>query len=285
MKILYATDLHGHSRKYKKLIELSKGKDLLICGADILPKHGPHIKQKEFIQNFLPEFFNDIECHIIIDFGNDDLLTYYDDFKQMVDNSRNAFYSHMSEIVIEDISFIGMHYVGDYPFGLKDWCRADGSRLSDPFQYSIPVLSVKHKKYVFTRKENYHIFYSIHNLDDYLTSVRSIDQVLKELPKPFNEKVIYLFHAPPIGLKLDVCNDFRQVGCKAITNFIIDKKPLASLHGHIHESFYKTDIFYNKLNKTICIQPGQSGGHKSIVYCEFDTNDIEKTIKLTQVKC
>jgi Icc-related predicted phosphoesterase len=285
MKILYTTDLHGHSRKYKKLIELSKGKDLLICGADILPKHGPHTKQKEFIQTFLPEFFSNIDCPIILDFGNDDLLIYYDDFKQIVDQFENVYYTHLKEVIIDNISFIGMNYVADYPFGLKDWCRKDGSRLSDPEQYSVPVLSMKHKKYVFTREENYHIFYSIHNLDDYLTSVRSIDQVLDELPKPQCDKVIYLFHAPPIALSLDVCNDFRQVGCKAISNFIIDNKPLATLHGHIHESHYKTNVFHNNLNKTICIQPGQSGGYKSIVYCEFDTNDIEKTIKLTQEKC
>ncbi len=281
MKILFATDLHGQSRKYKKLIELCKEYiGLLICGADILP----YTKQKEFIDNYLPEFFSKIKCPIIIDFGNDDRLVYYNDFKKVIEKFSHVYYTHLQEAIIGNISFIGMNYVTDYPFGLKDWCRKDGMRVSDPYQMSIPLLSEK-GNYKNIRKEKYHIFYVIDNLDDYLNTMESLDEVLSKLPKPKCKKVIYLFHSPPVNLKLDVCADFREVGCKAITNFIIDENPLATLHGHIHENYYKTDVFYNKLNKSICIQPGQSGGHKTLVYCTFNTKDIEKTIKRFEIKC
>ena len=276
MKIFYATDLHGHLWKYKKVLELVKETndiDVVILGADILPKHIGSIfkKQKEFIHNTLKDFLIEIEKPIIIDIGNDDLEYVRKDFDKIILEIENAHSSHMKEVVINDVSFIGYHNVGDYPFGLKDHVRRDEHRIADQHQLGVPVISTDEG------------FEDIPDLKEYLLGLNSIDEDLELLPKPSKDKFVFIAHAPPRGVKLDVCMNFMEVGSWAITNYIIDKKPMVSVHGHIHENYWKTDIYWSDLNQSICIQPGQKGGFKSLVYCTFDLDDVENTIKRKEV--
>lgn len=277
MKILYTTDLHGHKCKYKQLTNIFKEDedkfDIFILGADIFPKHIGDIftEQEKFIVDFLPNFFKEINIPIIIDMGNDDLKCHQHLFNEVVSDADSVYSSHMNEIVIGDTSFIGCHYVPDYPFGLKDHVRRDGKRISDPFQLGNPVIS-KHGG-----------FERVPDLDEYLISKKSIREELESLPHPTKKKFVFIGHAPPRGIKLDVCMDYRQVGSLDITNFITDKKPICGCFGHIHESFYKTNIFWSKLNETICIQPGQSGALGNFVFCTFDLDNIEETIERREI--
>ena len=61
MKIFYATDLHGNELKFNKVIKLQDDYDVLLLGADILPK--VHFEQYQFIRDFLPGFFDEIKIH------------------------------------------------------------------------------------------------------------------------------------------------------------------------------------------------------------------------------
>ena len=268
MKILYATDLHGQSTKYNILSKVIDNHDILIIGADILPKHQSHYKfiedQEEFMRGFLSDFFNSIEIPIIIDMGNDDCKCLQTDFLELISRFRHVYSSHLESFEINGVTFTGMHYVPDYPFGLKDWCRRDGFRISDPLQLGRPCTSYKYG------------FDYIDNLEEYLNKEDNIQRVLADLPRA--KKSVFLSHTPPRTLGLDVCADFRSVGSESITNYIHMARPLISLHGHIHESPEKSGKWYNKLGDTICIQPGQIGGFKSLTYCEFDLNDVESTI-------
>jgi len=273
MKILYATDLHGQSKKFKLLKDAITDHNLLIIGADVFPKHqSSHnfIKTQEtFINGFLSDFLESIEIPVIIDMGNDDCKCLQPDFLKVVDKYEHVYSSHLNKIDIDGVNFIGMHYVPDYPFGLKDWCRRDGFRITDPYQISNPVASYKYG------------FNYILKFNEYLQKKFSIQHSLSNLPK--SENFVFLSHAPPKNLGLDVCMDFRAVGCESVTHYIGDTKPIASLHGHIHESPIKSGKWWNKLFDTYCIQPGQIGGFGSLVYCEFDLNNIEKTLKRKEV--
>jgi len=275
VKIFFCTDLHGCKKRYKKITEIQDQFDLIIIGSDILPKDG-HYHQEKFIREYLPDFFLKIKKPLIIDFGNDDHLVYYDLFKQTVKTHNDKYYehvfiSHLNEIIIDDLSIIGMHYVPDYPFGLKDWCRLDNNKI-DPVQYGAPCTSTKDG------------YKNINNLLQYYNERPTIKECLNNLPKPIKEKYIYLFHAPPKNIKLDVCNDKREVGSHDITDFIANCNAIVSLHGHIHESPDVTGRFYGQLNpKTISIQPGQSYFSKELTYCSFDLNDILNTIKLETI--
>ncbi|HWF72053.1 MAG TPA: hypothetical protein VG186_01840 [Solirubrobacteraceae bacterium] len=84
------------------------------------------------------------------------------------------------------------------------------------------------------------------------------------------ERAIFNFHVPPHGTQLDVCpqidEDFNVVtvmgnpmqihaGSTAVREVIEARQPLASLHGHIHESRSAT-----KLGRTWSINPGSEYG-------------------------
>jgi Icc-related predicted phosphoesterase len=272
MRIFYTTDLHGKIWKYEAIVKILKNTkvDLAIIGADILPNGQTILKNELFINVYLSKFFQRVRIPTIIDFGNDDFYMFYDLFKECVDKCDHVYISHMNEVVINDYSIIGMHYVPDYPFGIKDWCRSEKDYLIDPLQLGPPVQTMSgHME-------------DIKDLKEYFRNLPMIEDYLSMLPKPSCKKVIYNMHAPPRNLGFDICNSGRsKVGSYAITKFIIDRKPLLTLHGHIHESSYYSGLTINKLiPETISIQPGQLS---DFTYCTFDLDDIGETYLKTVI--
>ncbi len=269
MKVLFTTDVHGHRQKYEMIRRLIDDHDILIMGADILPKHtgDPFYHQPKFVQESLPMFFESIGIPILIDFGNDDHAAFHLDFLEMVNEFDHVHSTHLNQVVFGEYSFIGMHFVPDYPFALKDWCRRENKDMVgiDPNQFGPPLFSSRIK----------YDTIGIDELERYYLSLPSIAFCLNA-EKPKTDKVIYNIHAPPKMLGLDVCSDGRRVGSTAVTEFILFNNPMLTLHGHIHESYYQTGQSIGKLGRdTISIQPGQSEGHGDLVYCEFNLEDIE----------
>lgn len=266
MKVLYATDLHGHMDKFEAVLDIIEDHDLIILGADILPKGAGTTEDViiDFIDNKLRKFFYNTDgIPVIIDFGNDDWYMFYNLFKNTVNQFDYVHISHMTNIRVGDYTFIGMHYVPDYPFGIKDWCRRDFKKVCDLEQLGMPYTSKAGKIDV------------IHSLDSYFLNQKTIREELDSLPKP-NNKTIYIIHAPPAYSALDVCYRVGPVGSMDVRNWIEDEKPWLTLHGHIHESFKITKTCINKVYDTICINPGQNDDN-GFVWTEFDLDDIEKT--------
>ena len=73
MKFIYASDVHGDTYKYERLLEEAKKNNIkyIVMGGDILPKNGDrNIIQPEFIENELDKYFeklkeNNIDCILI----------------------------------------------------------------------------------------------------------------------------------------------------------------------------------------------------------------------------
>jgi len=271
MKILFTTDIHGHKRKYSLLLKALKEDDydLLIIGGDILPKGKITIEgRRKFLQQNIPNFFKKVNVPIIIDFGNDDLMMLYREFLQIVNSFDYVYTSHLKEVIIKDISIIGMNFVPDYPFGLKDWCRRE-----EDLRY---VQEVYIQSPVTTENGVIEIV-----SPEFFTERESIKENLDSLPEPIR-KTIYNIHCPPRGIGLDICRGGKfEAGSYDVTEFILEREPLLTIHGHIHESPQYSGIVINSLNnwKTISIQPGQDGKQQALVYCEFDTDDVLNTFK------
>lgn len=273
MKVLFATDLHGHKKKYNLLLKtLSENKfDLLIIGGDILPKGKVTIEgRRKFLRGNIPNFFKKINIPIIIDFGNDDLMMFYREFLQLVNSFDHVHISHLKEVIIEDMSIIGMNFIPDYPFGLKDWCRREEDKREIIEKYiQLPVTTEWGK------------VEAIYDVEDFFKLRATIKDYLDSLPKS-TRKTIYNIHCPPRGIGLDICRGGKyEAGSYDVTNFILEKEPFLTLHGHIHESPQCSGKVISSLNdwKTISIQPGQSGKQQALVYCEFDTDDVLNTFK------
>jgi len=277
MNIMFCTDIHGSSERYKKILNIHKEFDLTIIGGDILPKNirsdSIHSVQRKFVTNFLPEYFSKFKTDLIIDFANDDHYSNYNDFVNIVSKYNHIHRSHLNSTKINNITFTGMNFVPDYPFGLKDWCRKDNDEyIINPKQISIPCTSTKSG------------YKNIENLEKYYNERMSIENVLDSLlPGHIDNKTICLFHSPPRTLGLDICYDRRAVGSRAVTNWILKNQPKLVLCGHIHESPKVSGIYYNYLEKTLCIQPGQSYYRDELTYCCFDLSNIEKTLEIRTI--
>lgn len=269
MKILFATDLHGQKLKYEKVLRIAQEQkvDAVINGGDMLPKENLFAQDK-FIVNFLDCHFaqyNAAKIYYLGLLGNDDLRIFDRLFQQTCDKYPFIFNLAQKKIELGGYEFIGMNYVADYPFQLKDRCRKDFSDFLFPVQLGQGLLSAPDG------------WEKIANWFLYAETLPTLEEELNKLPAPKDmKKAIYVLHMPPSNLGLDVCLDRRHVGSQAVYGFLEKNQPLFSLHGHIHESPMVSGKWWANLNKTICIQPGQYGYFDPIdlISCVFI--DLEK---------
>jgi Icc-related predicted phosphoesterase len=266
MKILYISDLHGDIYKYNQSLKiaLKAGAAMVINGGDMLPKSSSLFNQDKFITGFLERHFAQFEVQQIsyLGFlGNDDLRV----FDELFDEVCGSF-SYIENIaqrkkIIGEYSFIGMNWVCDYPFLLKDRCRMDSAEYEFPEQLGKAKLSTP---------KGYRM------IDDwfgYAKTLPTIEEEIRQLPKPDDmSKAIYTIHMPPSGIELDVCFDGRRAGSRSIHDFIRVNQPRLTLHGHIHESPRVSGKWCGKIGRTLCIQPGQMGG---LTYAIIDLESME----------
>lgn len=265
MRIIYTTDLHGLKWKYERILEIARDfkAELIINGGDLLPKTGNLFSQGKYITEFLDLYFkkvNDHGIYYLCYLCNDDLSIFDEKFNNVCNKYSSIFNIAQSKIKICEFEFIGMNWVVDYPFRLKDRCRIDTKDYIFQEQFGTGLLS--------TTKG----WKEIKDWFTYAKSLPSIEDELEDLVKPKRmEKSIYVIHMPPYKLGLDKCSNGAEVGSKAIFNFLEQNQPLISLHGHIHESPDCSGKWYAKIGKTICIQPGQLN---SLIYVTIDLKNM-----------
>jgi len=251
MKVLFVTDLHGIMWKYEKIFEIAKELQVkvVINGGDMLPKNMDLFRQNEFIVNYLDDYFekfNDSKIHYLCYLGNDDLSIYDKLFDDICNKYSYIHHLAQRKCEIGGYEFIGMNWVVDYPFRLKDRCRMDTKDYVFQPQSGTGLLST------------FMGWNEIDNWFNYAKTHLTIEEELNQLVFPKNmKKSVYVIHMPPSKLGLDKCHDGLEVGSNAVYNFLKKHQPNLSLHGHIHESPDVTKRWYAKLGNTICIQPGQ----------------------------
>ena len=252
MKILYVTDLHGNQAKYRQVLEIARknkvvavvnGGDMLCWGDNV------HQSQREFIESFLGGYLAEYEkagIYHLAYLGNDDLKIHDACFDKVCSKYPHAVNLAQKRFPLESFEFIGMNWVVDYPFRLKDRCRKDTKDYVFQSQFGRGLLS-KEKG-----------FEELPDWFGYASTLPTIAEELKLLPKPKNSgKAVYVIHMPPAGIGLDVCQDGRRVGSQAVYRFIKARQPLLTLHGHIHESPSRSGVWKAQIGETVCVQPGQ----------------------------
>jgi len=251
MKIVFTTDLHGEIWKYDRLLKVARDfrVNAVINGGDLLPKTGNLFDQDKFITGYLEKHFEQcagIGIAYLCYLGNDDLRIFDDLFEKTCEKYRGVVNLAQRKYDIGRFEFIGMNWVVDYPFRLKDRCRMDTKDYDFQIQFGTGLLSTPD---------------GFEELTDWFATARSlptIEDELDRLPKPKNmSQSIYVIHMPLSRLGLDVCANGSEVGSKALYNFIERNQPMLSLHGHIHESPETSGRWHAKLGNTLCIQPGQ----------------------------
>jgi Icc-related predicted phosphoesterase len=261
MNVLFVTDLHGITWKYDRLLRIAHSfrVQVLIHGGDMLPRDGNPFDQDEFIVRYLDYHFAQFDAagiYYLCFLGNDDLRI----FNGLFDETCNK-YPHIVNLAqrkfqVENFEFIGMNWIVDYPFRLKDWCRMDTEDYVFQQQLGSGLLSTPD---------------GWKELDDwpaYARTLPTLKNELSQLVRPANmNQAIYVIHMPPHRLGLDKCANGLEVGSKAVYNFLLESQPILSLHGHIHESPEVSGEWHAMLGRTVCVQPGQLA---SLTYVTID---------------
>lgn len=273
MKFVYASDLHGHHWKYERILDVARefGADIVINGGDLLPGNIDLTRQGVFITNYLDMHlaeYGSLNIYYLCIPGNDDLKRFDPLLNVTVEK-----YSHTANIAqkifrIDQYEFIGMNYLVDYPYRLKDRCRMDNKEFKFTDQYGKGLLSTPT---------------GWKDLDDwfsYAKTLPTIEEELEKLIKPKDlDNVVYVMHMPPCCLGLDKSHDEGAVGSISICNFLKEYQPLLSLHGHAHYSPEISGKWKAKLGRTTCIQPGQILDGLIYVLGDLETRKLDRVVE------
>ncbi len=275
----FVSDLHGKNERYENLfarIEKFRPRAVFM-GGDLLPHgivralrmsdkyddfvSGFLVKQLSYLKRLMKKSYPDI--YLIL--GNDDPRLEEKSFL-LYEKQGLWHYAHMKCAELDDFVVYGYSYVPPTPFMLKDWECYDVSRYVDPG--------------------------CVHPTEGFRTVKTKEDIEFKTIKKDLelltNEqdlsKAIFLFHSPPYKTYLDrvaLDNVFIDhvpvdvhVGSIAIKEFIEQRSPLVSLHGHIHESSRITGHWKQKINKTWAFSAAYEGDELAVV--QFSLRNLKE---------
>ena len=280
MKVCFTSDIHGNRLFIKKLFHFVREREIfhIVLGGDILPTindFDPESDvQKTFILGFLAGFLLKFyktsgKRNFYFIPGNNDLLASmkYFDFLE-----KKGLLINIDRKIIEltnKYKLIGYPFVPPTNFSFKDYEKKD--KIEDELKTQ-RLLAFVSKNDKLERTD----------LDEHFKNRNTIEDDLKDIVKQANpEQTIYVMHSPPFGAKLDVIYNERNVGSRAIYEFIEKYQPLLTLHGHIHESYKMTGEYFTRIGKTISINPGRSKNQIHVVI--FDPENIEKSIEFIRL--
>jgi Icc-related predicted phosphoesterase len=275
----FTSDLHGKVERYVALfekIELEKPKAVFL-GGDLLPSGlFAYTSAKDIPEDFTHYIFENLRSlkkklgkyypSIFTILGNDDGRATEDAFTE-ADEEGLLIYMHNKKVKFGDHRIYGYACIPPTPFMLKDWERYDVSQFVDPG--CVPPQEGSFT--VATDKKRI----------KYETIQKDLDKLCGEDELSSS---IFLFHSPPYKTKLDrAALDGKvidhvpldvHVGSIAIKRFIESRKPLLTLHGHVHESTSLTGFWKERIGETIAMNGAHDGPELSLI--RFNINNPEK---------
>lgn len=283
----FVSDLHGKMSRYEALFKLIKKEkpDFVFIGGDLLPHRSIQSDQvkdgeKDFTKDFMLRKFSKMketmDCaypEIFLIPGNDDLKILFD---RLAEGEKTDLWRiiHNQCVIIGKYHFYGYGCVPPTPFRVKDWDRFDISNEIEPGCIA-PI-------------DGYHSVQPDHDMES-----DTIEKDLQNLVKEDNlEFGVFLFHSPPFQTNLDVAElrntssekkpSILNVGSKAIRNFIDEKQPYITLHGHIHESVRITGEWKQTLGRTFSFSAAHDGPELAVI--KFELNDpVSATRRLIKI--
>lgn len=275
----FVSDLHGRKERIEKLIGRIKEETphLVFIGGDLLPHFGKNcLDRGDFLADYIiPEFVllkRELQTSypvILVILGNDDPKP-----EETVLNCGEKLglwhYINNKHFTYKGYRIFGYNFVPPTPFQLKDWEKYDVSRYVDP-----GCISPEEGKHT----------YPINELEiQHSTIQKDLTDLTAEYPM---DKSVFLFHAPPYQSNLDRASlDGKMVdhtpldvhvGSIAIKRFIEKKRPLITMHGHIHESARLTGGWMEKIGDTYCFNASYDGNGLALI--KFSIEEPENAIR------
>lgn len=272
---LFATDLHGHTEGYQKLIAaiINSHPDAVFLGGDLLPHAWLSVGSgayEDFVADYLAPAFRRTKVEMGVRYPQIFLILGNDDPRLQEGPLETAsaeglwHYAHGRKLAFGEFVVYGYACVPPTPFLLKDWESYDVSRYVQP-----GCVSPEEGHRSVSENESHIKFGTIQRDLDSLTG------------KDLLDRAIFLFHAPPYDTALDrAALDGRtyehvlldvHVGSIAVRRFIERRQPLLTLHGHVHESTRLTGEWKIRLGKTVCINGAHHGPELSLVRIDLNS--------------
>ncbi|MCF7913243.1 MAG: metallophosphoesterase [Candidatus Cloacimonetes bacterium] len=263
------SDLHGKQELYRRLfavIEAEQPQAVFIAG-DITGGYyrtrlGENLE--DFILGFmqqnllqLRERLADAYPEIFMILGNDD-PRYLEDACLKLDAQGLWHYAHNRCIRWQGYYVCGYSCVPPTPFQMKDWEKFDVSRYVDvgaiPPSEGFRTVEVDKLELEWgTIKRDLQQLFTAQDLSQY----------------------ICLFHSPPYKTQLDRAAldekmvDYApvdvHVGSIAIREFITERQPLITIHGHVHESASITGSWSDRIGETMMFNAAHNKPELAII--------------------
>ncbi|MBP1636498.1 MAG: phosphodiesterase [Acidobacteria bacterium] len=285
---LFASDLHGHRDRYDTLLAaVEAGRpDAVFLGGDLLPHAFEPLAagggddeagEGGFLDGYLARRLSALRERLGASYpaifailGNDDPRA--EEAAALDLDARGLWrYAHGRRLEWNGFSVYGYACVPPTPFLLKDWERYDVSRYVDPGCVS--------------PEEGWRSL----PVDEREARYRTIAEDLEALAGAGDmDRAIFLFHCPPYGGPLDrAALDGRwvdhvpldvHVGSIAIQRFILRRSPLATLHGHVHESARLTGAWRAEMGRTRAFSAAHDGPELALV--SFDPERLDEAARV-----
>ena len=271
--VLYTADLHGSRELYQETLLLARKLQVraIVLGGDLAP-HATGVEQRSFFNEFLIPSIREYReepgsADLFYIMGNDDWSANL----PVLLRSGIARFQHVHLAVrplLGGAWIAGLGSVSLTPFALKDWERWEEG-LEGPIRYD-----------GFRSREDG----SVHPFDfrgkeweEWLG--KDLEAIGREMT-PDRAPVVCAFHGPPHGTALDLIHGEVHVGSRVVRKFLEERRPLLSLHGHIHESPAVSGRFADRIGPTICVNPGQRMG-STLHAVWFRLDDVAGTLTHT----
>jgi Icc-related predicted phosphoesterase len=276
MRICFTSDLHGAPKLYQQLEDLLRAEtpDLLILGGDFLPdgaRDDPLGTQVAHLNRiFIPliESWRAALPRLTVAgvLGNHEWSCTRDALQAHHDAGRIVLLDHRRVWLHNGLHLFGYPCTGATPHWLKDFERLDLPGDPIPEFGGVTWDAARHCVREVDRREHF---------GDGPTMAQELAEV-PPAPRPW----ILVAHSPPYGCKLDhLYKVSYPVGSRAVRQFIEERQPLLTLHGHVHESPRLSGGFVDQIGATLCINPGQDEDRLYAVL--FDPERPAQTLRHT----
>jgi Icc-related predicted phosphoesterase len=272
-RCLFVSDLHGRAGRYEKLLAAVAGERpvAVFLGGDILPGGATTPGGSgSFLLDWLGPRLARLRIRmgsayprVIAIFGNDDPRAEEGSLAEL-ERQGLLDHAHRRRLVVAGVPVYGYACVPPTPFSLKDWERYDVSRFVDPGSVS--------------PEEGFRTVPVPEGETRWGTIAGDLEALVSGADASGS---VFLFHAPPYKTTLDrAALDGRAVdhapldvhiGSIAIRRFIEGRQPLATLHGHVHESARLTGAWQERIGRTVCLSAAHDGPELALV--RFDLED------------
>ena len=267
MRFIFTADLHGNEIQYEKVFAYANTHRIstIILGGDLTPKSRrlrTPFSQRMFLKNSLfPLIRKNKGKNILMIMGNDDFRSN----ESFLHDSQEAVGFNLfngKPVFLDGFCFAGYSPVPYTPFVWKDWEKRDlESDTGKKLRRETLQEGFVSKGDDFVRKN---IFEDM--------KLSSMEGDLKKLTHAIPaEKLVLVTHAPPWRTHCDYTKNkdgkLIHVGSKAVRKIIEKRRPLISLHGHIHDTVRNAGKFQSCLGNTICVAVGNDhlGGRPYII--------------------